>query len=147
MYVSRHVIFGFLFSLVLYLVFPQITLVLAIIIFFSSFLIDVDHYIRKIYVDNVWSLNKSYKESMKETREFLNLPRKERNKFPSRVFFLHGIEPLIIFLVLGYFYKYFLYIAIGFGFHLILDIPYQLKFQDKLEKVSVIYDYLNSKTK
>ena len=45
MYPSKHLIFGLIFSLVLYLVFQEIGIPGFLTIWLASFLIDVDHYL------------------------------------------------------------------------------------------------------
>ncbi|MDP2673070.1 MAG: hypothetical protein Q8O84_04625, partial [Nanoarchaeota archaeon] len=55
-----HVLFGFLFSLILFLIFPFIGLSGFLIIFISSVLIDIDHYLFYVFKNRIFSINKAY---------------------------------------------------------------------------------------
>ena len=54
-----HIIYGFILSLILFLIFPTLGLIGAGIIFLSSFLIDVDHYIYYVLKENKFSPRKA----------------------------------------------------------------------------------------
>ena len=45
MYPKHHILLGFIFSVFVFILFPKIGILGVSIIFLSSFLIDVDHYI------------------------------------------------------------------------------------------------------
>jgi hypothetical protein len=140
---KHHIFLGFIFSIFLYLIFPNISLIGTIIIFFSSFLIDVDHYLYYVFKKRDLSLQKAYKWYISKKRKLLSLSRQKRSKIRGTFLFLHGIEPLLILFLLEIFLsKYFFYILIGFAFHLLLDIIYQIKFQDRIDRISIIYDTL-----
>jgi len=139
---SKHFIFGLLFAGVLYFIFPQITLMGFLIIIFSTFLIDVDHYLYYVYKKKDLGLKNSYNWFMKRRERFLALPWKQRNKFQTGVCCLHGIEILIILFLLSFVHKYFLFVFIGFAFHLLLDSIDQTTYWDRISKVSLIRDYL-----
>lgn len=115
------------------------------IIFLSSFLIDVDHYLYYVYKKRDWGLKNSYKYFMKKRDKVLFLSRRERKKVYSGFYFLHGFESLVILFLLSFISKYFLYILIGFGFHLAVDIIETVRIKDRVEKISAIYDYLKFK--
>ena len=143
---TKHFIFGLIFAGFLYFIFPKIGLVGFLIIIFSTFLIDVDHYLYYVYRKKDFSLRNAYKWFIKQKKKFLALPRKQRNKFQTGFCFLHGIEILIILFLLGIFIsKYFYFILIGFAFHLVLDIIYQRTIMDRLDRISIIYDFFKFK--
>ena len=60
-----HIIFGFLFSLILFIFFPFIGLGGFLIIFASSVLIDVDHYAYYLFKNKILSIILRLKEIIK----------------------------------------------------------------------------------
>ncbi len=129
-----HLLFGFLFSLILYLLFPFIGLPGFLIIFASSVLIDVDHYIYYVFTKKDLSLKKAYYFFLK--KPLIN----------PAMYFLHGVEVLLILFLLGIFVnKVFLFIFIGFSFHLFLDVLEQIYYGFRVAKVSLIWDLLRLK--
>ena len=146
MFPSQHLLIGTVFVVLLYLAFPSIGIDGAIIILASTVLIDIDHYIYYIYEKGNWNPLKAYHWFRIKHASWLRLSREERNKHRGIIFFLHGIETQIIWLLLGIFvHRYFLFVFIGFMFHLFLDLVYAKRFHDRLDKVSVIYDYFKFK--
>ncbi len=140
---SKHFIFGLIFAGFLYFIFPQIGLIGFSIIIFSTVLIDVDHYLYYVYKKKNFNLKNAYKWFIKNQKKLFSLPRKQRNKFQTGFCFLHGIEVLFILLILWVFVsKYFLFIFVGFAFHLLLDSIYQTTYWDRISKVSLVNDYL-----
>ena len=138
-----HLFLGFIFSLILFIIFPKIGIIGFVIIFFSSFLIDADHYIYYVFKKRDLSLKNAYSWFIQKRKKYLALSRKKRNEVYLEIHFLHGIEPLLILFVLGiYVSEYFFYILIGFAFHLFLDITHQRKFHDRLDRISLIYDFI-----
>lgn len=146
MLVSSHVIAGVLFSLVLFLIFPHIGLLYLLIIFLSSVLIDVDHYVYYIFNKKDMSLTNSYKHSMKQMRWYFAMTREKQRKVFHGFFLFHGFEFIILLLVLGWFVSnIFLYIFIGVIFHLFLDNFYEGLFAGRLDKISSIYELIRSR--
>ena len=122
MFPKTHIIFGFIFSLILFLLFPSINWVGFFMIFASSVLIDVDHYLFYAVTKKDWSLIRAYKWFVKGTKRFEKLSIEEKKKSKSIVCIFHGIESLIILFVLSYFSNFFFFILIGFLFHELLDL-------------------------
>ncbi len=145
MHPPQHLFLGMIFSLGLLFLFPQIGLIGFLIVLVSSVLIDIDHYLYYIYKKKDLSLKNAYRWFIKNEKKFLSLPRKQRNKFYGGFYFLHGIEIIIILFFLGLFSKYFLFIFVGFSFHLLLDISYGIKYHDKIDKFSLVYDFIKFK--
>jgi len=146
MYLKNHIFLGFIFSLALLLISPQIGLIGFFLIFLSSVLIDIDHYLYYVYKKKDWSLKNAYKWFIKTSKIFLSLPRKQRNNLYGGFCFLHGIEILLILFLLGIFVsKFFLFIILGISFHLILDIVDESKCKDRVDKFSIIHDFLKFK--
>jgi hypothetical protein len=70
------------------------------------------------------------------------LPKQERKKIHTGFYIFHGIEVLICLFLLGiYFSKFFILIAIGFSFHLIIDLFDEFVKKGTLDKISLIYSY------
>ena len=140
---SKHFIFGLIFTGFLYFIFPKINFIGFLIIIFSTFLIDVDHYLYYAYKKKNFSLRNAYKWFIGHEKKLLSLPWKQRNKFQTGFSFLHGIEILFILLILWIFVsKYFLFVFVGFAFHLLLDSIEQTTYWDRISKVSLVNDYL-----
>ncbi len=146
MYVKWHVILGFIFSVLLFFLFPKIGFIGFLIIWASSVFLDVDHYLAYVYLKKDWSLIRAYKWHMKKNKKSLSFSRKQRNNFYISFSFLHGIEFLLILFFLTIFIsKYFLFILIGAAFHLLLDNLYERKYNSRCDKISLIYDFLKFK--
>ncbi len=145
MYPFRHFFFGAIFSFLLFLFFPQIGFIEFFIIFLSSIFIDVDHYLYYVFRKKNISLKKSYKWFVKLDKKSLSLSKKERNNFYSGLCFLHGVEILLLLIFLSFFSIYFLYVFIGFLFHLFLDYIEQVNCHNRIDKLSLIRDFLKFK--
>ena len=145
MYPLQHLKFGAIFSLLILFLFPQIGLTGFLIIFLSSVLIDVDHYLYYVYKKKDLSLKNAYKWCIKKRKKFLSLPRKQRNKFYTGFYFLHGIEILIVLFFLAFLSDYFLFVFIGVLFHLFLDFIDQIVHKNRIDKLSLIYDFFKFK--
>lgn len=105
-----HVLFGFLFAYIIYW-FTSITVIDASLIFLSSVLIDLDHYLWIAKRKKYFNLKKAYCWHK-------SLPL--RHKPIMHIF--HTIEFLLFVLILGLFFKIFFFIFIGMLFHSILDV-------------------------
>lgn len=142
-----HILFGFLFSLILFLVFPFIGLLGFLIIFASSVLIDVDHYIYFVFVKKNFSLGEAYKYFFEKRKKYISSVNSEKERSNLAMYLLHGIEILLIIFILGIFVnKIFLFIFIGFSFHLFLDIIELIYYGFRIVKVSLIWDLVRLKT-
>lgn len=146
MFPSQHFLIGAVFAILLYLAFPSIGVYGVLIILASTVLIDIDHYLYYVYEKGSLNLFKAYRWFRVKHSYWLTLSREERNKHKGIIYFLHGIETQVIWLLLGIFVnKIFLYILIGFLFHLFLDLVDARRFHDRIDKLSVIYDWLKFK--
>jgi len=140
-----HIIFGFLFSLILFIFFPFIGLGGFLIIFASSVLIDVDHYVYYLFKNKIFSINKAYNYFFEKRKKLLakNLKEKIVNQANPLMYIFHGIEVLLIFFILGLFVnKIFLFIFMGFSFHLFLDVLEQIYYGFRIAKISLIFDFI-----
>jgi len=143
-----HILLGFLFSLILFIFFPFIGLLGFLIIFFSSFLIDVDHYLYYVFKNKIFSINKAYKYFFELRKRAMTKSLKEKMAKVAnpRMYFFHGIEVLLILFLLGFFInKIFLFIFIGFAFHLFLDLVEIIYYGFRISKISLVYDFIKIK--
>jgi hypothetical protein len=141
-----HIFLGFILSLILFLIFPSMTLVGAGIIFLSSFLIDVDHYIYYVLKEGKISLKVALNHFFEGRKRLSKMTPEKRRGFYSGFCFLHGIEILVILFILGMFVSsYFFFILIGFAFHIILDITEEIYKNLRIDKISIIYDWFKYK--
>lgn len=143
---SSHIFFGFIFSIILSYFFPSIGVLGMIIIFLSSFLIDFDHYLGYAIRKKNFNPIKAYKWNLEITKKLFSMTKKENDQFYTFICLFHGIEVLIILLILGFLVsKYFLFIFIGFSFHLSLDTIHSFIYNYRTDKVFLIYDYFKFK--
>jgi len=109
--------YSFIFCLFFLVILQYGSISPYIIIFLSSILIDIDHYLLYAYRKKNLSLVKAWKWHI-----FLhNNPREAQKQIPFLHLF-HTIEFLVLIFILSFFYKVFLWIFIGFIFHTFLDI-------------------------
>jgi len=140
---KHHILLGTIFAAALFLIFPKISLIGFLLITASTVLMDVDHYVYYVFKKRDLSLKNAYNWFLKKQERLLLLSKEQRNKVLGPFCFLHGIEILIILLLLGLFvHKYFYFLLIGAAFHLFLDIIYQRKIHDRLDRISIIYDFI-----
>ena len=138
-----HIVLGFLFSLSLFIFFPFIGLLGFLIIFVSSVLIDADIYLYYVFTKKNFNLINAIKYYSEKRKKALLLPREKRVQGKRIMRFFHGIEVLLIFFILGIFInKIFLFIFIGFGFHLFLDVAEQIYYGFRISKISAVYDFI-----
>ena len=144
MYPKTHVIFGFIFSFILFVCFSEINLFFAILIFLSSFLVDIDHYFFRAWKLNQKNIFKAYKSNLSEKQTHNNSNKEKRKRVIPGFYIFHGFETLIILFLLGFFiHKLFYFILIGVLFHLCLDYLEMVFNQEKMHKFSSIIDYLS----
>ena len=138
-----HFLLGIAFVTLLHFIFPQITFLNLSIIFLSSFLIDVDHIIYSFIKQGTLSPIKAYQWCIKKMKKILSLPKEKRKKIYSGFYLFHGVEWLIILFLLGiYISPFFIFICIGFSFHLLVDTFYEIFLHMPLYKFSVILSFL-----
>ena len=77
---KHHVLLGFIFSIIIFLIFPSIGILGFLLIFLSSFLVDVDHYLYYVYKNRKLSLRKAYMWHIRKRKKWYVLSRKKRNK-------------------------------------------------------------------
>lgn len=142
MFVSRHIFFGIILSILLFIFFPTLGFFPIAIIFLSSVLIDVDHYFYYLIQTRELSLAKAYNWYMERWKKLKNIPKEKIKEIYSGLFLFHGIEWLILLFLLGtYVNNFFILVFFGFLFHFILDILHEIYFKGFTDKFSLIYSY------
>jgi len=121
MYPRYHILLGATFTLLILFLVPQISPIYLALIFFSSFLIDFDHYVASV----IKTKNPRLKESFvyhrkKRIEEKRDIARGIKRK--GDFHFFHTIEFHVLVGLLGIFWIGFFYIFIGMIFHSLLDI-------------------------
>ncbi len=116
-----HILYGAIFTLVIWFFAPSISYFYLSLIFLSSFLIDFDHYIagaikiKSINFSKVvkYSYNLMYKQ-MADSKKGI--------KKVGDFYLFHTLEFHLFVAVLGIFFIPFFYIFIGMTFHSLLDL-------------------------
>jgi len=146
MHPKIHIFAGIVLITFLHFIFPSLTLFNLSIIFFSSWLIDVDHYFYYIAKEKDFNLTKCYEWHKLHLHETMNLPMNERKKRYTGFYIFHGVEPLIILFLLGIFVsQFFFFIFIGTFFHMFMDVPHEYYIKRTIQKSSLIYNYIQWK--
>ena len=146
MLVKKHIILGFIFSAILFFVFGNVGFIGAGIIFLSSFLIDVDHYIYYLFTKKDFNFFNGIKYFKTCRKKASRMSSEKKRKYYSGWCFLHGVEILIILVILGFFVsRYFFFVFIGFVFHLFLDLIEEISNEGRIDKISCIYDWFKFK--
>ena len=117
-----HIFFGLIFSTIIFLLFTQIGLIGFLIIFLSSFLIDVDHYLFFVYAKKDIILKNAHRWFIEKNRKSLKLSKAEKKKIKAIPCIFHGIEMILVLIILSFFSQIFLYVLVGFIFHELLDL-------------------------
>lgn len=131
-----HIILNLIIGLILLFFFPPIG---VLIFFLSSVLIDVDHYFYYIFEKKNISLKSAYTWFLLKKKKLLSLSKNERNKHKKFILIFHGIEPLIVLLILSKYSIFFSYIFLGFLIHLIEDLVEATRMGVFRKKLSLIY--------
>ncbi len=140
---QSHFILGVFFVVFLYFFFsPTISIFGLGVILLSSVLIDFDHYVYYILKKKNLNLLEMYKWYIKYSRKICSLDKKERKKVYLGIYFLHGVESLTLLFFLGtYISQFFIFIFIGFFFHLVMDFIAEIIFEQRIDKISFIYNF------
>ncbi len=143
---QTHMLLGIVFVAAIFLIFPSVGILGASIIFLSSFLIDIDHYIYYVYKKKSINPLRAYKWYTDHKTKCHSLSKEQKKKTHFGTYFLHGIEILMILFTLGFFVSpIFYFILIGFTFHLILDLSLEIIKFNEFNKISVLYTFLKSR--
>jgi hypothetical protein len=119
---KTHIFFGLIFSIFIFILFPEIEITGFLLIWLSSFLIDVDHYLFYIFTKNDFSLKNAHCWFIKKSEKAKKLSKSEKKKLITIPCIFHGLELIFILIILSFFHKYFFFILIGILFHELLDV-------------------------
>lgn len=141
---DKHFIFGFIFSLAIFLIFPSVGLLGSMIILISAiFLIDFDHYLYYAFRKKNLNPMKAFNWYIDNWKKFNTLTLEQKKGVYGGVYIFHGIEILTILFFLGIFLsKYFIFVFIGFLFHMFLDWSQEIKCKERTDKLFLIGDIL-----
>jgi len=118
-----HVLIGMVFTLVVWLVAPDVGFLNLGLIFLASFLIDFDHYITFFLKTKEYGFKNWVKYHQKlEKIEIREIRRGIRKKSDFHLF--HTLEFHAVIGLLGYFWIGFFYLFIGMVFHSFVDLVY-----------------------
>ena len=144
---KHHIIIGALATIIIYLTLP-ITNLQAIIIFLSSFLIDVDHFLIYIIQQKDTSLKNARTYFKKRRTKWFALKNNEQAKYKRYIYMFHGIEFWILLLIISTYYPIVLFILYGFIIHMTLDYIEFIQYkQPFLAKFSQLWVYQTNKKK
>jgi len=143
-----HILLGFIFSLLIWIIFPSTGLLFFLAVFLSSFLVDVDHYVYYAFKCKDISLPNAYRSCLEQGKRWDALPQKEKNKYKITPLFLHGFEFWLLLIIASFFNKIFFFIFLGVIFHMAIDLIALYKDRDPLyAKLSQIYVLATNKNK
>lgn len=115
-----HILTGGIFSLALWYFFPQTEWYYLAIVFFSSFLLDFDHYIDavlKTKKSGLFNAFEYHKKLMKQEK----LERKKGIRKRGDFHVLHTVEFHMFVFALGFLHPLFFYVFAGMIFHSLVD--------------------------
>ncbi len=137
---KTHLIINLFISLPLLFILKPIY---VLIFFFSSFLIDVDHYLYYVFKKKDLSLKIAYKWFLAKKDKWLEMSPEERKKHKHSFMIFHGIEPLFFVLVLSFFYQPLFFVFLGFLIHLFEDLIEDIPLQTAKRKLFLSYSIYN----
>jgi len=121
-----HIVFGVLFTFLIWFFAQGISWLYLSLIFLSSFLIDLDHYVTGLMKTGKFGLRRIfgyYKEieALQKKEKVMGIRR--RGDF----YLFHTVEFHALIAIISIFWTAFFYIFIGMVFHSLLDLFYLLK--------------------
>jgi hypothetical protein len=118
----------------------------ALIFFLSSVLIDIDHYLYYIYEKRDFSLIRAYKWNKITRKRYHNLSREEKKRHRYFVLVFHGVEVLLILLILSEFFPVLFFVFLGFFVHMVQDVIIAFRFDYLKRKLFLTYAiYIHNK--
>jgi hypothetical protein len=143
-----HIFFGLIFSALICFIFRSISFIGISIIFLSSVLIDLDHYLFYVCKTNDFSLKNSLAWFAERRQKFMKMTLSQKEKFKRQQIILHGIEFFIPLVILSCFYPVLNFVLIGVAFHMTLDFIEIFYLKERFyQKISQVYVYFTNKKK
>ncbi len=147
MHTKWHILFGFVFSFLIALLF-NFSMIEAIVIFLSSVLIDIDHFLRFVFLKKSINPVRFWNWSIEKSKKYRLLSYDEKIKYKLPIFIFHGIEFWLLIAILAFFNKIFLLVLIGIAIHLPLDFYEIIKTKcPAYAKLSQIYLVITNRKK
>ncbi len=140
-----HILWGAVFTGIIWITVPSINIFYLALVFFASFLIDIDHYLCSLIKTKRWSL----KDSFEYHRSLGKIGDKEREKGIRRkgdFHFLHTIETHIITALIGFFWTPAIYIFLGMMFHSLLDAFYLVHHDFLYRREYLLFNWIRKKS-
>jgi hypothetical protein len=152
MWPKEHVYIGFISALALYIIFPQVGIIEASLIFLACIFIDTDHYLYYVVKNNDLSPIRAVKWFYAKKRRFQSLSQERKKQcfrtYKTHLLIFHGIEFVLLIAILSFFYPIFFWILIGITIHLLTDYHEMISFGlSPMIKISQIYTYIQNKPK
>lgn len=116
-----HILFGFIFSLII-VSFFNLSWIQGAIVFISSILIDLDHYVLYIFKERNFHPLRFWNWSLYRTKKWKGFSKKEKKLHRESHFLLHGVETILVLFILSFIWEFFFWVFLGFSFHIFLDI-------------------------
>lgn len=129
MFPRWHIILGAIFTLVIWAFAPNLSWVYLLLIFSSSVLIDLDHYIVGAMRTGTLNYGKIFSYHVEMNKKLTKL-REQGIKKKADFHFFHTIEFQALIGILGIFWISFFYVFIGMIFHSLVDLLFLLE-QDR----------------
>jgi hypothetical protein len=140
-----HIIWGAIFSLIIFFMF-NFAFLPALIFFLGSFAIDIDHYF--YYFMKKGKFRGGYEWFIKYEKEIVILPEKKKNKFEKPLIIFHGIEFWLTLFILGFFNNLAWWALGGVLLHAAMDFADLRNFKEPMYvKFSQIYVYIRNRGK
>ena len=120
-----HILFGALFTFIIWVFVPRISPVYLVLIFLSSFLIDFDHYMNSVIKNKKLSLFHAFEYHKKLNKKEIEEKKKGiRRKGDFHIF--HTIESHVFVAIVGLLWIGFFFVFIGMVFHSLIDLAESL---------------------
>ena len=142
-----HILAGFAVSYIL-VVFFSVSPIAGIIIFFSSFMIDFDHYIYYVFEKKNFHPGHSVRWFLEFRRKWSKLTKEERKGHRQPILIFHGLEFGALLFFLSLVNRLFFFLFLGMIIHMVLD-WIDLIYEDRpiFLKISQIYVWQTNKNK
>ncbi len=142
-----HILFGFVASYIL-VEFFNFSLLAGIIIFLSSWIIDIDHYPWYAFETRNWNPKKAIEWYVQSVPKWKKLSTGERRQFRNGIYVLHDVFFWIALIILALFYNFVLWILIGIFIHIFADWGHAIsKGMPIYSKVSCLYTMKKNRNK
>lgn len=144
---KTHLIISGIVSLILFLF--GLNAVEVIIFFVSSvFIIDLDHVPKFVFSERSVNPIKFLKWSDRNKTKWEKLTSKEKKKYKKPIYLFHNIESLMVLSFVSIYIPIIQFVIWGFIFHLVLDLFYNLYFNEEgFHKISIIYTLVKNKNR